>query len=93
MFAGLKLRGSARVLARPRVQVSGVSPENSVRRDAEDHTRGRVCSPELPETVGSARSFRKWFLRIAGPSAILTAARIKRLCGSATLGLDDEVYP
>jgi hypothetical protein len=28
------------------VQLSGVPPENSVRRDAEPHTRGRVCSPE-----------------------------------------------
>ena len=28
----------------PRVQFSGVSPEDRVRRDAEHHTRGPVCS-------------------------------------------------
>jgi hypothetical protein len=32
---------------RPRVQISGVPLENRVRRDAEHHTRGRVCSPDL----------------------------------------------
>ena len=34
-----------------------VSPENSVRRDAEQHTRGRVCSPDLSRNRGLAVRF------------------------------------
>jgi hypothetical protein len=44
-----------------RVQLSGVPPENSVRRDAEQHTRGRVCSPEASPLA----TFRKLPMRTA----------------------------
>ena len=33
-------------------------PENLVRRDAEHHTRGRVCSPELSSVSNEHSEFR-----------------------------------
>ena len=46
-FAAYCFPGSARVPAASPRAVAGVSPETPVRRDAEHHTRGRVCSPEF----------------------------------------------
>jgi Aldo/keto reductase family len=40
---------------RPRVWCSGVSPNRVFRRDAGNCTRGRVRSPDLPETVAPLR--------------------------------------
>ena len=58
MLAAPKRLGSARVpVRRARAAISGVPPENSVRRDAEHHTRGRVCSPDLPRNRGLSVHF------------------------------------
>jgi hypothetical protein len=51
MLAAPKRPGSLRV---PRV-VFGVSPNRVFRRDAGNCTRGRVRSPDLPETVAPLR--------------------------------------
>ncbi len=45
--------------------ISGVPPENSVRRDAELHTRDAYAPQTYPETVASRCAFRKRFVRVA----------------------------
>ena len=51
---GLRLARGAH--ASPSGSCRGVSPETVVRRDAEHHTRGRVCFPEIATACNAGAS-------------------------------------